>query len=642
MNLRFTNIFGAIQSIFIALGLLAGGISARAATLNVPAQYPTIQAAVTAAAVGDTVLVANGTYTGAGNYAIDFGGKDLTVKSSGGSAACIIDCQQKGRAFYFHSSETSASRVDGFTLKNGKVFATDSSGAGGGVCAASGNPTVANCAFVSNAAYYYHNNYNDPFVTGNVGSGGGMAGGTAVNCVFTGNSARLGGGMTNGTAINCLFTGNTALPSGGTAEIGGDGGGMAGGTAINCVFTGNSALNPGGIFVNSSLGGGMYGGAAIHCVFSGNTAADHGGKFGKPLTPAGSAMYGGTAVNCILWNNTAAALPIAVSVTMTYSDVQGGATGVGNISADPLFVNAAAGNFHLMANSPCINAGTATALPSGVTLPATDFDGNSRIVGSAPDMGAFEYGTIALAKRNLIWQNSVTGDSVYWQMTGSQQTDGGTLSTGVPANWKIVAYAAITGDGQPDILWQDSLTGDVVYWQMNGTQRVGGGYLSQGVPNTWRVAAVADITGDGKNDLLWQNRDTGEVVYWEMNGIQRVSGGYITQTVPPVWQIVAAGDITGDGKTDLIWQNSDNGDVVYWQMNGVQRVDGGYLSQGNGTLWRIAALCDVTGDKQNDLIWQNTASGAVKYWQMSGATYSGTSGYMAQNVGSVWRVIGLN
>ena len=251
-------------------------------------------------------------------------------------------------------------------------------------------------------------------------------------------------------------------------------------------------------------------------------------------------------------------------------------------------------------------------------------------------------GVVTGAPHTLLWQNNVSGEGVYWQMLGAQSVGGDYLHWGVPANWKVVAYADITGDGQPDIIWQDDISGDVVYWQMNGVQRVLGGYITQNVPPVWRVAAVADITGDGKNDIIWQNRDTGEVTYWEMNGTQRVSGGYITQTVPPVWQVVAAGDITGDGKTDIIWQNSDNGDVVYWQMNGVQRVDGGYLSQGNGTLWRIAALCDVTGDGQNDLIWQNTANGDVKYWQMSGVTYSGTSGYMAQNVGSVWRVVGLN
>src|SRR5262249_27390207 len=71
----------------------------------------------------------------------------------------------------------------------------------------------------------------------------------------------------------------------------------------------------------------------------------------------------------------------------TYCNTQQGFSGTGNITADPLFVNAAAGNYRLQATSPCINKGSAAA-PS---LPATDFDGAPRILGSAPDMGAYEF-----------------------------------------------------------------------------------------------------------------------------------------------------------------------------------------------------------------------------------------------------------
>lgn len=59
----------------------------------------------------------------------------------------------------------------------------------------------------------------------------------------------------------------------------------------------------------------------------------------------------------------------------------------GNLNVDPLFVSASAANFHLQANSPAIDAGTAIA-----TL-TTDLDGNGRPQGSAYDIGAYEYGT---------------------------------------------------------------------------------------------------------------------------------------------------------------------------------------------------------------------------------------------------------
>ena len=54
------------------------------------------------------------------------------------------------------------------------------------------------------------------------------------------------------------------------------------------------------------------------------------------------------------------------------------------VNGDPLFVNAAAGNFHLQSTSPAINKGTDVS-----SIRAVDYEGNP-IVG-LPDIGAFEY-----------------------------------------------------------------------------------------------------------------------------------------------------------------------------------------------------------------------------------------------------------
>ncbi len=88
--------------------------------------------------------------------------------------------------------------------------------------------------------------------------------------------------------------------------------------------------------------------------------------------------------SCILWSNTASSTgqQIYGLATVTYSDVQGGWAGEGNIDADPLFADA---DGRLSPTSPCINAGD-----NSVVLVATELDGNLRIAGPRVDMGAFE------------------------------------------------------------------------------------------------------------------------------------------------------------------------------------------------------------------------------------------------------------
>jgi predicted outer membrane repeat protein len=97
-----------------------------------------------------------------------------------------------------------------------------------------------------------------------------------------------------------------------------------------------------------------------------------------------------TITNCILWDqNGEIWIDDDSTVAVTYSDIQGGwYTGEGNVDTDPLFMNQAGGNYHLRPNSPCINAGNNSAVPSGVT---TDLDSKPRIINGTVDMGAYEY-----------------------------------------------------------------------------------------------------------------------------------------------------------------------------------------------------------------------------------------------------------
>ena len=105
--------------------------------------FATIQKAIDSAFDSDTVLVADGTYTGPGNRNLDFLGKAITVRSESGPENCIIDCNHAGCGFKFDDDEDANSILDGFTITNGF-------GRGGGIYCRDSSPTIKNCIITGN------------------------------------------------------------------------------------------------------------------------------------------------------------------------------------------------------------------------------------------------------------------------------------------------------------------------------------------------------------------------------------------------------------------------------------------------------------------------------------------------------------
>jgi hypothetical protein len=342
----------------VLMGLVLGFVArAFGADLYVPSQYATIQAGINAAATGDTVWVADGTYTGTENKDLSWIGKHITVRSINGPNNCIIDCENSGRGFNFNNTgQNSFDIIQGFTIRNGVV--NDN---GGGIYCYSSSPTITNCIISNNKAINY-------------GHGGGIycysSSPTITNCIISNNRTgqfgnTYGGGIlcdySSSTITNCIISNNMSIIGGGISC-----GGNPSPIITNCTILNNRATM-------YSTGGGIYCYSSspfiTNCIIVANTT--------------GSGMGGGISSDYS-------------SPTIIYNNVYGNSknyygisdqTGInGNISADPKFVGGS--DSHLSFSSPCIDAGLNSAVPVWLI---TDLDGNLRIINGTVDMGIYEF-----------------------------------------------------------------------------------------------------------------------------------------------------------------------------------------------------------------------------------------------------------
>jgi hypothetical protein len=490
---------------------------------NLSTDYFTIQAAITAANSGNTLILTPGIYF----ELVQTQGKNLTLQSQNPQdPATVEDTIVHG---YMNGTPLTISGTDsiqGITITGGS--ATN----GGGISISSGSPTISNCIIRDNVA---------------TSSGGGLYSAgtspTVTNCEFSSNSAGSGGGVNipSGTVTihGCTFSGNHATSGAGGGIYGAIGiqstiedckfndniANMSGGAVYNykcvsilrnCLFQGNSSALFGGGVVNWYCHPAWNASSTIwNCTFTGNSSGSTGGALYNAFSNLNM-------TNSILWGNQATNSPELYNtgtgvVTVNYCDIYGGwSGGTGNFNQNPGLLT---DGYHLSTTSPCINGGDPAYVP---VTGETDIDGEARIVHGFVDMGADE--TVYLGTFYV----STSGND---NNNGSVNSPFRTIQCGINhaanADTVVIEPGTFTGSGNRDL----DFGGKTI--TVKGTN-----------PNIWSIveATIIDCQGSAQSPhrgFIFQNdvgcaakiegitiqNGYGDLQYWE--GYQYPMGGAI-------------------------------------------------------------------------------------------------------------------
>jgi hypothetical protein len=332
------------------LGLLVSStLRGYSAELNVPADFPTIQAALTAAAAGDEIRVAPGTY----RENLNFNQKDVSLTGTGGAESTIIDAAL-GTGVIIGPGGS----ITGFTIRNARA----SFGAGMTV---RGNGTrIAFNIFEDNAQ-----------TSGGYGAAIGM---NASSPVIEGNIFR------RNTADSQFLSGVVSMVNSSSPYI------------ANNIFHGNpcrainatipTSATP--VIINNTIVGNSVGIRVDRRTFASNQLYRNNIIHGNGV---GLEVDFGSEANNPLWQNNL--------VSGNNTDYQGisNQTGInGNISGDPLFENAGDHNYRLRGGSPAIDSG------NNLLAPAVDFEGNVRpFDGNGDGVAIVDIGAYELTSGNI-------------------------------------------------------------------------------------------------------------------------------------------------------------------------------------------------------------------------------------------------
>ncbi len=660
----------ALSSVF----LLACSLAAvtEAADIHVPADHPTIQAALDAAVDADRVIVADGVWTGPGNRNLVFNGKEVQLLAEYGPQKCTIDCQgsesSPHRAFIFETGEGPLSVVQGFTLTGG--FADR----GGAIICDGASPTILDCVITGNVAeargggischYASAALISGCVITGNqvldqTSNNGG--GGVSLihqctvrleNCRIEGNSGYYGGGIKNRSGcdmeiVDCVIAGNQA-------ERGGALAGLAYSDTVmtNCLITGNIGTYAGGaIFLYSDYGSPRLRETPSQtslrfCSMVANQTGRSGG---------GIDIWGLDYVSIdssIVWECGPDPLEDYFT-TVLWSDVEGGYGGTGNIDQDPLFVSGPLGDHYLSqmpagqaADSPCVDGGDpSSGLPEGTTR--TDSVEDAGVA----DMG-YHYEPASSLNMLVTGPGPGASNPPVVRVFPAEQ-DAVHLyefaAYGASQYGVTVTCGELTGDLRDEILTgagPGAIYGPHVRgFAVDGTPLPGLNFIAYGTNKYGVNVAAGDIDGDGYDEII-TGAGPGAVFGphvrgWDYDGGSEVTAlssvNYFAYGTPKWGVNVAAGDIDGDGYDEIV-TGAGPGAIYGPHVRG-WNVDGGaaaaisgvsFFAYGTNKFGVNVGCGDVDGDGMAEII---TGAGPgqvfgahVRGWNVDGAAVTDISG----------------
>ncbi len=289
--------------------------------------FDSLQAAIDAASAGDTIYVADGTYT-----PVSTANKTVRILAAPG-ASPVIDGGGTNRCVYVGRGSSYRNTVfDGFTLRHG-YNREEGGGTLGGTFV---NCTIENCGTQTSSLLSSGGSY---------ASGGGAYSANLFNCEVRGCSSGHGAGISYCYASNCVIRGNSS-----TSIANCYGGGAYYGTLEDCTIRDNRA----------HYGSGAAYATLTRCTITRNRAT------------ANQATYSCTMTGCISWGNTffdrISSDTWCLYGSATYSCIEGGFSGTGNTSSDPILVEHPDGHIGPFYTSPAMGRGDRSGGLAGVLV----------------------------------------------------------------------------------------------------------------------------------------------------------------------------------------------------------------------------------------------------------------------------------